>query len=46
MKNDIIKSRVTPEQKQFIDYLCESTGLTVSQIIRYLIDEKIKTIKD
>lgn len=46
MKNtDTVIVRITPEQKQFIDQLCKATGLDTSKIVRYLIDDKIKSLK-
>ena len=46
MKNDRITVRLTPEQFQFLKLIESNSKMDYSKIIRYLIDEKIKTIKD
>jgi predicted DNA-binding protein len=46
MKSEVIKVRVTPEQKQFLQLLADKSNLDVSKVIRYIIDSKINSLNE
>jgi predicted DNA-binding protein len=46
MKSEILKVRITPEQKQFLDLVADKTGTTVSKVVRFILNSKIAELNE
>jgi antitoxin component of RelBE/YafQ-DinJ toxin-antitoxin module len=46
MKSEILKVRITPEQKQFLQFLADQTNLDISKVVRFILNSKIAELNE